>query len=832
METGGSPSLRRARRAASTLAAVAVALVSGAARADDPPAARQALPEPAGTGVVQPVLQQYAAPGSAWAPGQAPFEFAGANQIALRRTAADQRTGVYALAIVAAPRPDLRAWMPVVLATVRDGSLQTTADGAVVPRLLPGDASHPAQLQLTVEFTRLGGPGTYEVTIGLFPVASPPRGRAGGAGSAASAPDPGASDLPRLTVKLVVPVAQLRAPAAVHIDRFVPVFGDPVDAPRAFTLYETGKDTPAEIAVRRDGELTADDHPIGAELELSDSSPGAAAGSAPRAIPAGGASVIGLRVTGDVPVGTSRGTLLISAPELPAAISVPIEIRTHRSTAWIPLLFVVGTLLGLVWRQASQRRKQQLESEARVQDLCDQITELKRGYPTQWATDLAALETARDAIRASREPNEATITAAEQALAAALGKRVDRRATLLARLAEAREASVARRVLPPGIAIEPLAYDFQAAHDEAVADHIARSLDLAARARDQLEVIVNAAQVWARELAAILEPVKAAVPGCPLSARGPVAAAIRNAIDSAAKLDSIPRVGPVDADAPLGPRLDLLQAARLDADAAARALVDGLAATRHALAAPGIAPSARDALRAASAVAVVPGRPERTIASAIAASGKLAAAVAVELTRLHAGDCPAEPAALLAAGDYAAALTWRPAPSPRTKAMPGSPTSARLRHESRDDAVDAVDAVDAERGALDPADGTEDDLVGFAHRRQPGGAGAARELDPSPSRLRPRPPRRGPALPRYVPVLERPPRSSAAIRRELAWWVRLAWATSALVASGTAWALYAGNFAGTTFEMFGLFAFGFATDLATGNKLEELIGKIKLPGQP
>jgi len=725
------------------------------------------------------------------------FSIVGADRVLLRRSAQDQSSAVYSLAIAPPAGVDLTRWTPSVIATVRDGSIQAIREAAVVPQLLAGDATHPPRLQLAVELGKLDDPGTYEVSIGFFAKPAPAGGNAPATGNApagGTTPTGGDAAAPApVVVKLVVPAAQLGAPASVHIFRALPLWGDDDERPLPVTLSETGRSAPLRVSVKP-GLLTFDDHPTGAVLALGEGAAAESGKPVGLVIAAGQDASIALRVTGDVPVGTTRGNLVINGPDLAAAVTVPVEIRTRRSLWLIPLVFVAGAVLGLVWRYASQRRKQQLEKQARVRDVLDQSTELERGYPATWRTDLTDLIAARDRLVRWTDPPEDALTATEQALTAAIATRATKRTTLLARIAEAREATLPSRYLPAGVDLVPIARGFQAAYDHAIAGDLGRAIDLAIDVSQRLAVLITTTQTWARTLGATFAAIKDGVPECPKDAREPVKAAIDRAIGSTGKLDAVSQADVVTADAPVRPRLDALQSARLDADAVAAALVEGLAATDAAITRldGAVSDVVRQRIHSAASVTEVPGRPERTIAAALAACSKLAGEVGTAVDAAHPGGRPPEVTALLAAGDYCAALVWRPAGK-----APGAPVAFTQDILESSPAGIAANAV----------------------------AAVVRHVSPAPQSAVGEP-----ALPRFVPADRQPPRTSVAILRELAWWVRLGWVISAAVAAIAVWTIYGGSFVGTRVELFGLFTTGFATDLAAGTKLEELIGKIKTPG--
>ncbi len=783
---------------------------------------------------------------------------AGSPQLMLSH-AATARSETFPLAVLPAAGVDVSKLAASVIALTRDGSIQALPNAVVATLDI---ATGAPRLQLTVDFTRLFVPGTYEATIlisrqtsAVVPTAGASAGKAGSgagnagagnagagnaaagsaaagnaaagsaaagsvaAGSAAAAagnPAAGAAaaagnaaagaaaaaaagnaavaapagEPQRLTLRLIVPAATLRPLDPILVERELSLFGDAAISQPTITLRETSALSPLRLSASQDGALTADDHLVSSQITLGDLP----------AIDPGMAGTATLTLRGRFPIGTTRGNLLLTAPELVTPFVVPVEIRTRRASWLVPLLFLVGAAVGFLWRTLLASRRVSLAAELAASELRARIVAFLDTQPRDWATDLIALRDALDALDAR---TAATVTQAEAALKTALELRAAHVHNLVQRVQAGLVATRSPWRLPMGLDLLEGATHYGAAYEQlqhrAFGDAIARGQ----RGASAVDTVLDRCRSWASELARVLGRVKDGVPGCPWPAHASVDAAVAAAITALAAAEAAmasPQIelAALTAEAALASaqaaitRLQAMHAAARAAGELAKTLAEALDQARRSMPAT-LAPTvAADLMSAATLPSRPSDRAEEAIKDGLAACARLAEIAAAAAHAIYPRELPDAVSAALADGKYVEALAPRPAAPPQGDGR-GAPVAARL-------------------AAPTPPPASMLAPPGAPSRRAAAVATAViMPLDT--------------AAPAPVTAARTAQQLHAALDH-VAW---LRWAIGAAVTSAAAWVLYGEAFVGTGVEMFAVFAAGFLTDLTTDTAIEGLLGKLKPP---
>lgn len=659
--------------------------------------------------------------------------------------------------VVLAAGVDLAKLDATVLNVVRDGAVQPNWPSTIRALL----SSQPPTLTLTLDPGALLAPDAYDVTVGL-----------------ALRPDPGApASAParqEVVVRLRVPAAALQPIAKLVIDREVPVpfLGYAHEEPRVMTLRETSTRSPISPVVTQEGSLTSGDRPIGARITV-----GAFAQIEP-----GGTGSAELALSGDLPMGTTSGVLWVTARELPAPIAVPIEIRSHRPAWWVPLLFALGAVGGLMWRSRLVARQNELRARLRVARLGAEIDRFLDEHPPDWLEDVTALRSRRRELRPDRPE---TMVAAEQALRSARDKRDAR----LEQLAERIRGGIAvTRIawrLPMGLDLVAVAEGYELARAGIEQGELPAATRREASAAVALDGVVTRCRDWCARLDKGLALDHGLLTGIPAGARAAVSAALAG-LQSALAAAAGPPPKPEESSKPE----DGLQKMS-EAWSAAAELVDLLrevfAGFVRSLPA-GLTAEATAWLRGAVVLpASPPDRPDLAITEAIAAGRRLRDALRAVATELDDGELSDARREAIERGDFAAAVT--PPAGPVTRGR-GSPISS------------VREVVASARGEIE---------VGISS---------------SLAVVRPA----TPAVPAVAAISVRGRRNRSLdeiLEDKLAavHWVR--WAIAAAITSLAAWAIYGGAFIGTRIECVALLGFGFVTDLTTDSAIEGMLARIR-----
>jgi hypothetical protein len=201
----------------------------------------------------------------------------------------------------------------------------------------------------------------------------------------------GAAAPQALTLQMTVPAAVVAVPAALSVTRVLPVFGGDGTRALPLSLIETGGKSPVAARVVQQGRFSADGKEYNGRLTFD-----------PATIPAGQPGQAPYRVDGDFPLGAARTTVAVTAPELAAPLSVPVEVHTRRSKALLLILVISGLALGFLMRTYLAQQVQFGELRAQA------IAALRR---VQNTASGAADETFRSEVERAARPLKAVIEA-------------------------------------------------------------------------------------------------------------------------------------------------------------------------------------------------------------------------------------------------------------------------------------------------------------------------------------------------------------------------------------------------------------------------------------
>lgn len=233
------------------------------------------------------------------------------------------------------------------------------------------------------------------------------------------------------SVQISVPAPELRHPQTLSVQRIRPllpaIFGAGDASAEPLVLREIGRFAGlTAVRLTQLGPLTLGDRPevgtIYTAAELPDLLPG-------------GTQVLDYTVEPrNLPAGTVRGTLQLSARELAEPIEIAVEVVTRVAPIWIVFVVLVGVLLGYISRQvlgrwrarndalalaAVERRAVIALGEAatdgvfrtQLEQIRDALDRAIAGRdPTTIADAAAAARTAREAARAALEARHAALS--------------------------------------------------------------------------------------------------------------------------------------------------------------------------------------------------------------------------------------------------------------------------------------------------------------------------------------------------------------------------------------------------------------------------------------
>jgi hypothetical protein len=218
---------------------------------------------------------------------------------------------------------------------------ESSLGGAFTATLKPPSKDQSPGIELALQMATLPEPGTYDVQLQLTQ----------------------GQERQLLKLQIIIPEAQLRALTPPLIDRVIGVTGRSEISSTPLVLSETGKRSRVTgLAVQPITPGTLGDKTVTGHLSFS---PG---GEPPIIIPPGGTKTIAYALGGDFPIGTVKGSVELSSPQLKAPLAVSYEVRTRRTKAWIFLLLAAGLAVGfltrnwLVYQVSLNEKRVELES--------------------------------------------------------------------------------------------------------------------------------------------------------------------------------------------------------------------------------------------------------------------------------------------------------------------------------------------------------------------------------------------------------------------------------------------------------------------------------------
>ncbi len=235
----------------------------------------------------------------------------------------------------------LRNLRAVVLETTRDAHVDDTLNDAFKFDFRRGPRRAPL-LTVRASAPRALEQGTYTLQMAIFST----RGRRHVA--------------ERIRLTLIVPAAVLRQPQPQAVTSTVWFPWDDANAEQTLTLHETAdRSWLADVTIVDGDTGRATDQLV--KTEPLDS------------LPRGGAAALKVRLSGNYPVGDTRGSFELSAPQLASPVTVEYTLTKRVQPLWIVLLALAGAGLGTFTRvivvRYSARRKASEQAMALLNDL-------------------------------------------------------------------------------------------------------------------------------------------------------------------------------------------------------------------------------------------------------------------------------------------------------------------------------------------------------------------------------------------------------------------------------------------------------------------------------
>jgi hypothetical protein len=189
--------------------------------------------------------------------------------------------------------------------------------------LRPSEQGQSPGIELELQMAKLSEPGTYDVQLQLTQ----------------------GQERQLLKLQIVVPEAQLRALTPPLVERVIGLTGKPRITSTPLVLSETGKRARVTgLAVQPITPGSLGDKPVTGHLSFF------LGGEQPITLPPGGMATINYAPGGNFPIGTVKGSVEFSSPQLKSPLAVNYEVRTRRAKSWILLLLAAGLLVGYLTR--------------------------------------------------------------------------------------------------------------------------------------------------------------------------------------------------------------------------------------------------------------------------------------------------------------------------------------------------------------------------------------------------------------------------------------------------------------------------------------------------
>jgi hypothetical protein len=338
-------------------------------------------------------------------------------------------------------------------------------------------------LQLEVDFALVQTPRVYEVTVRLEGTATAE----------------GPTVVQSFDLALTLPPARLRAvpPISIESERWPWSQGQLVE--KQLLLVETSRQTQitgldvAQLDAARLGDVEV---PVSFEV------------TAPETLAPGARSTATLKADRVFPVGTTTGTIEISAPQLGESMSVPFEVRTKVYDLVIIVWFLGWGLLGWLLRHQLKNAVARAEILAALGPLRERAREESQTHSDPEVGRLLA-ELSRRLDRQVRWARVPDIQKAADALRAKLAEAESSSAENRARLGQ--EVTELERILeagwelPGGVALQPALAALQAAREQLVEGNALAAQEQMKAVEGALEPARSALMAWSERAAHALE---------------------------------------------------------------------------------------------------------------------------------------------------------------------------------------------------------------------------------------------------------------------------------------------------------------------------------------
>jgi hypothetical protein len=295
----------------------------------------------------------------------------------------------------------------IVAVSISDARIPPEREAQFVPTWRPGAKGEPEAFAITIK-PPLERVGTYSVVLNLLPISRP---RA-----------------PRQTVQLIASAAKLDVPPKLLVERTIrwPVETDVRSTPlvvfetervagiRALTLtavpFAIGTEPIPDLVIRKVG---------GPQSPAANTTAPAPASSNPGNAPtfevnAGDQATLAYVVSGNLPLGTAMGSVRMTAPEQEKAVTIPVEIRSRSSLAYLFLAIVLGLTLSWFVKFLLQQLLEWNRARLAAGTLLANVEKDRTAYPDQPFRD-AVKQPMEDL---SRSTGDADIQAIETSRAA------------------------------------------------------------------------------------------------------------------------------------------------------------------------------------------------------------------------------------------------------------------------------------------------------------------------------------------------------------------------------------------------------------------------------
>jgi hypothetical protein len=186
---------------------------------------------------------------------------------------------------------------------------------------------------------------------------------------------PSQSSPQSLDIQIARPAAKLKSQPTFIIERVLSPFSAPDLSDLSTTLGEDGGLTRVtDIKAEARDFFGGEGQVIGGKIKCP---------SPPAVIAPGGSAELKYELSGDFPIGTSRGTVEIRSPQLAEALPIAFEVRTRRARWLILVIIVMGLLTGYLLRTLLQQRIKLGETRLRGIDLRDRMRLERKRRPDE-----------------------------------------------------------------------------------------------------------------------------------------------------------------------------------------------------------------------------------------------------------------------------------------------------------------------------------------------------------------------------------------------------------------------------------------------------------------